>query len=331
LYFMLTIDNIPTSTTSVSMRQIGTFTGSQRGPLVIALGATHGNEPAGVYALREVFNMLEREADSNPNFQFCGKLVGFIGNQRAFSTRQRFIDSDLNRLWHPEQVAAILAHPDSQRNAEHIELPELIRAIRAEISSYQPSSLVLLDLHTTSAAGGIFSIPLEGDADSLRVARALYAPVILGLLSGLSGTLLHFAAANGFAVGEYPKKTISVAFESGQHDDPLSVSRAISAVINCLRAVRCMRPDDVDNSHDDMLETYAGLPKVTQIRHVHHIGPEDGFRMRPGYINFQRIRAGEHLADDRAGQILAPQDGMILMPLYQPKGSDGFFVVASEG
>jgi succinylglutamate desuccinylase len=49
--------------------------------------------------------------------------------------------------------------------------------------------------------------------------------------------------------------------------------------------------------------------------------------MRPGYVNFQPIQQGEHLANDTTGPVLAPEDGLILMPLYQPQGSDGFFVV----
>jgi succinylglutamate desuccinylase len=49
--------------------------------------------------------------------------------------------------------------------------------------------------------------------------------------------------------------------------------------------------------------------------------------MRPGYANFQPIRRGEHLADDASGPVLAPEDGLILMPLYQSLGTDGFFLV----
>ena len=80
--------------------------------------------------------------------------------------------------------------------------------------------------------------------------------------------------------------------------------------------------------YDMILHQYAStLPEVTRLRYVHHIRPGDGFRMRPGYRNFQPIDEGEHLADDAEGPVKACCQGLILMPLYQAIGSDGFFVV----
>jgi succinylglutamate desuccinylase len=317
-----------TNLTTIPKRRIGTYTGTRRGPLVVVLTAMHGNEPAGVAAMEEVFQMLEREPSVNPEFEFAGRIVGLIGNRMAYATRQRFIERDLNRLWHPDSIHAIRTQAPSKRDPEGREAVELFEAIQAELIDYQPDTLVLVDLHTTSAAGGIFTIPLEQDPHSLELARELHAPVVLGLLQGLGGTMLHFAAANGFKTQQWPESTQCVAFEAGQHDDPLSVSRAISAVINAMRGVGCVRPEDVDNRHDAILREYAAqLPEVTRITHVQHLSQGDGFLMRPGYANFQRIKAGEHLADTTNGPILAPHDGRILMPLYQPQGSDGFFVV----
>ena len=39
--------------------------------------------------------------------------------------------------------------------------------------------------------------------------------------------------------------------------------------------------------------------------------------MREGYVNFQRVAAGELLANDARGEIRAPWNGMVLLPLYQ--------------
>jgi succinylglutamate desuccinylase len=63
--------------------------------------------------------------------------------------------------------------------------------------------------------------------------------------------------------------------------------------------------------------------------HVHHrhaLWPDDGFRMEPGFANLQRIREGELLARDNHGEIRAPETGVLLMPLYQTLGDDGFFL-----
>lgn len=294
---------------------------------MIAFGAVHGNEHAGVRALEEVFDMLTAEFESNPGFIFNGTLVGVLGNIQAYRAHLRFLEKDLNREWIPDNIRRIQHIPRNELVAEDLEIAELIDTIHTEIVALKPDTLVLLDLHTTSADGGVFCIPTD-DAASLRLAKGLHAPVILDLFEGIEGTLLRFATDGHFEISGLPKRCIGAAFEAGSHNDPLSVSRSISAIMNCLRASGCIEPDDLIGRNDVVLDQYsARLPKVTRLRHVHHIRPGDAFVMRPGYLNFQPVKKGEHLADDVAGPVLAPDDGMILMPLYQAKGSDGFFIV----
>jgi hypothetical protein len=38
------------------------------------------------------------------------------------------------------------------------------------------------------------------------------------------------------------------------------------------------------------------------------------------------VKQGQVLANDRRGPINSPESGLILMPLYQKKGDDGFFI-----
>jgi succinylglutamate desuccinylase len=311
----------------VQNRIIGSYGNQQsRGTLVIAFGAMHGNESAGVLALQEVFKMLENEPIVNPSFTFQGKLLGLVGNFQAFQTKQRFVEKDLNRIWKKDYIDQISKEKIDSIEYEDAELLQLLNIIRTEIATYQPKNLVFLDLHTTSAEGGIFSIPNETQS-SLQLATALHAPVILGLLSGIGGTLLHLSASDFFQ--QYTNAPVTcVAFEGGQHDDPLSVSRCISAVIGCLRECKCVKAVDVDNKHDVILRKYAAtLPKITRLKYVHNIKASDFFEMNAGYVNFQPIKKGEHLANDINGKVLSPEDGLILMPLYQKKGEDGFFVV----
>ncbi len=310
-------------------RIIGQFGGTHPGPLVIVIGALHGNEPAGVQALQEVFKLMEQAA-LQPNFAFAGKLIGLIGHRQAFKNGERFIRQDLNRLWLAGSVEEVLSENPASLYAENLEIHELYTAIQEAVQTSQPDKLVLLDLHTTSAAGGIFCIPTDEDA-SLALARDLHTPVILDLLEGISGTLLDFATEGHFSQNGFPQQTLGVAFEAGQHADPLSVSRCISAVMHCLRTLGCMSQASGDNYYDAILQEYsAGLPEVTRLLHVHRVHANDQFRMRPGYVNFQKIQVGEVLADDVHGPIVAPCDGLMLMPLYQPLGTDGFFVVTPE-
>lgn len=303
-------------------RIIGKYTGAEKGPLVIVIGGMHGNEPAGPNALQRMFDMLAVEPDHNPEFRFKGCLLGLRGNTRAIAKNLRFIDRDLNRIWTEEHVAKMKNTPIIELKNEDLELREMIDLIESEIASYQPDEIILLDLHTTTAHGGIFSIPSDTNL-SLDVAIELHAPVIIGLLKGIEGTLLHY-----FRTGNIGIKTCSMAFESGQHLEELSVNRAIAAITNCLRTVGCVQAEHVENRHDELLITYsAKLPKVAELISVHQIKKGDEFEMAPGYTNFQKVKKGERLARDRHGDILAPEEALVLMPLYQPQGDDGFFLI----
>ncbi|MEL6718375.1 MAG: succinylglutamate desuccinylase/aspartoacylase family protein [Bacteroidota bacterium] len=303
-------------------RIIGRYIGEEKGPLFIALGAMHGNELAGVQAIQEVLKMLDQEALDNPDFVFMGQFIGLYGNLKAVKMKKRYLNKDLNRQWTVWNVQRILRSISEQLDEEDMELKELWATIQQEITSYQPEKVFFLDLHTTSAEGGIFSIVTE-DLLSLQIAVQLHAPVITGMMEGLKGTTLHYFTDQMLGI-----PTTAIAFESGQHYDPLSVSRAISAIINCMRSIGCVHSMIVEPRHDEILIAYAKrLPKVTELLYVHKIKPQDQFKMKEGFNNFQAVSKGELLANDRKGEILAPYDALVLMPLYQSQGENGFFLI----
>ena len=303
-------------------RIIGHYEGAEKGPLLICLGGMHGNEPAGVQALEILFKLLEIEPETNPNFQFRGRLLGLRGNVRAISRKMRYLEKDLNRQWTPANINRVKSTPTLHLKAEDLELKELITLIEHNIKAYQPEKIVLLDLHTTTAYGGIFSIATD-DPESVQIAVGLHAPVVKGMLEGIRGTTLHYFNSDNFNC-----PTVGVCFESGQHDEPLSVNRAIASIINCMRTVGCVRAEHVENRHDALLIEYSkNLPKVLELIMCHEIEPGDDFHMMPNYENFQAVKKGELLAHDRHGPIFAQADGRILMPLYQQQGDDGFFLI----
>ncbi len=293
----------------------------------------HGNEPAGVEALHTVFALLDREPVVNPSFRYQGRLLGLIGNWRAYSQGKRFIVKDLNRQWTPENIQRIRNIANGQQptangplDSEDQDLLEILRLVEAEIADCQPTQVVLLDLHTTSASGGIFAVATD-DPESIRIASGLHAPVVTGMMRGIQGTTLHYFTKENFHI-----PIAAAAFEAGQHEDHLSVNRSIAAVINCMRSIGAVDADDVENRHDEILVAYSkDLPKIAELISVHPVKSGDDFEMRPGYRNFQSVVKGELLANDRHGDIRSPTDAMILMPLYQPQGSDGFFLVKAIG
>lgn len=304
-------------------RLIGRYTGATKGPLLICFGGMHGNEPAGIQALELMFKMLEDEPITNPNFNFCGRILGLRGNLKAINEGKRFIEKDLNRQWTNENVERIKqATSDEELGPEDLEIKEILEVVEQEIEDYQAERIIVLDLHTTTAFGGIFTVAAD-DSESVEIGIELHAPVITGMLKGIKGTSLHYFCTKNFGIPTTP-----VVFESGQHNEDLSVNRAIAAITNCMRTIGCVRAQDVENRHDELLVTYSkGLPKVAELIMTHAINPGDNFNMKPGYKNFQPVKKGEILAHDKHGEIEASEDGRILMPLYQLQGEDGFFLV----
>lgn len=303
-------------------RIIGRHQGKPGGPLLVVLGGVHGNEPAGVRALTFMFKMLEVEPITNPAFEYTGTILGLVGNIQAYVLQQRFIAKDLNRIWKDDHVEKILSSPKSLLQHEDLELREILDLIHSELNTHTYSRLVVLDLHTTSSYGGIFTLPTR-DEESVRIALELHAPVIQGMLKGIQGTTLHYFRDETMGI-----PTTAVTFESGQHNEELSTNRAIAAMTNCMRTIGAINADHVENRHDSILIEYSkNLPKLSKLLNRHPVKVGDHFKMRPNYNNFQRVSKGEVLAEDRTGKILASHDAMILMPLYQEKGEDGFFLI----
>lgn len=289
---------------------------------MICFGGLHGNEPAGIEALDVMFKLLEMEPHTNPDFAFKGRMIGLRGNLKAIKSGQRYLEEDLNRMFLKDNVEKVRNTPYDQLNPEEQELFEILATVENEINTYQPEKVIVLDLHTTTANGGIFVIASD-DPESVEIGIEMHAPVIKGMLNGLEGTTLHFFNSENFGVDMTP-----ITFESGQHDDHLSVNRAIAAITNCMRTIGCVNADDVENRHDELLIEYSKeLPKVAELITRHNINEGDQFRMKPGYLNFQEIKEGEVLARDKNGQIKAITNGHILMPHYQKQGQDGFFLI----
>ena len=304
----------------MEQRIIGQFGGDLHGPFLICIGGMHGNEPAGISAIGEVLRLLEQEKNDHPDFRYQGSFLGIRGNLEALQQKKRFIDRDLNRILSAEKINQFQDQPPALLLQEEKECLELLDLIASSIQQQQPPLTLILDLHTTTASGGIFSIAAEDDM-SLSLAKGLHIPVILGIASGLKGTTIDY-------FNRPEEHTYCVVLEAGQHDDPQSVDRTVSAIINCMRALKSVDPRYVDHRHDGLLMRLGEhLPKVTRLIYHYKIQPEERFVMKEGYKNFDFIKRGDQLATNQFGPVLSNYDGLILMPKYQTLGDDGFFIV----
>lgn len=297
-------------------RILGELQGTAPGPTLICVGGIHGNEPAGVQAIERVLEHLRAEAAP-----LRGRVVGLAGNRRALAERRRFLDHDLNRMWDPEWGAHARALPPESpaEHAETEEQRELDREISRVLADSQGGRTFLLDLHTTSGPGPAFAV-LDDTLANRAFALEFPVPILLGIEEQLPGTLLYYYAGLGLT---------TLGFEAGQNDDPASVDRAEAAVWVALEAAgvlaRGSRPQ-VAAGRRLLAAATGGLPAVVEIIYRHAIGPESRFKMHPGFESFMPVQAGQVLAVDVRGPVTAREDALLVMPLYQAQGSEGFFL-----
>lgn len=287
---------------------------SEGGPMVCFFAGIHGNEPAGVLALERVQIQLQ-ELD----LPFHGKLIGLRGNLPALLQQQRYIDIDLNRLWSKGEISRIKALAPTDRNIEERQLLEVLEVVN-EIRRAPHHPKTFVDLHTTSAKGGAFTV-VANLPSHRALAECLPVPMIFGLAPALAHTTNRFFEDNGLT---------GIAFEAGQHDDPISVDRHEAAVWTLLVSQGCVKAVDVPawEHKQALLKAAAGdLSLYQNVAYRHVISDDQEFSMMPGFLNFQDVSQGQPLGFDKHGEIFCPEDGRILMPLYQPQGHDGYFII----
>ena len=283
------------------------------GPTLLVVGSIHGNEPAGFLACqRVVASLADRESGLR------GRVVFLIGNRRALADGARYIDRDLNRSWTPDRVEALRSEGIGEDH-EDLEQLELLNEIDGVLATAR-GAVHLLDIHTTSGSGGAFTAVADSLANR-AIALQIPVPLVLGLEELVDGTLHDYLGGRG---------ALTLAFESGQHQEPRAVDRAEAAIWLLLSATGGA-PDsgypETATARKLLQRDTRHLPRVVEMRYRHPVDLEDGFVMREGYQNFQPIQSGEEIADDRRGPVRVGEDARLLMPLYQAQGSDGFFVV----
>ena len=292
-------------------RRLGSA-GPRDGPTLICVGGLHGNEPPGVLALQRVLPRLEEDPRG-----LAGRIVGLAGNRAALAQDKRFLDADLNRIWRPERIECLRSGAEPTA-ADDRELFELSHVLDQELAE-SPEARIL-DLHSTSGDGPAFTT-LDDSLANRALAFELPVPHVLGIEEELAGTMVGHLNERGFA---------AIGFESGRHQDPTSIDRAEAAVWIAMEACGVLERDsrpEVEEARRFLVRESRTRPDVVEVRHRHSCRPEDGFVMVPGYESFQEMQRGEVLAHDSAGPIVAERKAMILMPLYQSQGTDGFFVI----
>ena len=260
-------------------RVLGHVTGTPDGPVLVVVGSLHGNEPAGVAAIRRVLATIFEQ-----QLQLQGELVAMVGNMAALAAGKRYLAHDLNRLWLADRIAVLRRRHPSQIDAEDREQLALL----AEIESVRDPQRAPRSRPRPAHHVGR-RLPLRRRLRQLEnrdFAAAFPVPVILGLEEESRAPMLDHLGNGGWT---------TFAFEGGQHDDPVSVDCAEAAIWLALEATGVLAPGDrrfADAGRATLRRRTAGLPQVFEVCHHHRIRHGDAYVTEPGFASFQPIARG---------------------------------------
>lgn len=300
----------------IKKRIIGLYGDILSDNLMIVVVGIHGNEQAGLIALSNVFDVLK-----NNNYPSNGCIIALKGNIKALEENKRYIDKDLNRLWSEKQIDYIKKTPSEDLICQEDKEQKELLFVLEQFTNFREKKdpFLFLDIHTTSANGGFFTI-VNGNDMSVRFAKKLQIPLILHLNKVIKNTTLSIFSQKEFS---------AIAFEAGQHESEESIKRIESAVYILLNELQIIKfeKDFISSKQQILINESKELPIETEFCYKHTIMPQSNFKMNPGFNNFDKVTKGQILASDIHGDIACKEDGYILMPLYQKQGEDGFFII----
>ena len=291
-------------------RVIGKIKFKVSGPSVIFFAGIHGNEPAGVHALEDVFGKLA-EDDIN------GTVYGITGNLKALEANQRYLVEDLNRIWTKERIRDL--QTKTNLNEEEREQKELLYILN-DILKSDPGPFYFIDIHTTSSKTLPF-ITINDAIINRNFSKLFPVPIVLGIEEYLNGPLLSYINELGY---------VSLGFESGQHEDEKAIINSISFIYLTLVYSKTIALEKVIDFpvHYNRLKTESqGLLDIFEVVYLHKIKMDESFSMEDGFKSFQDINAHTILAISNGEPVKAKYKAKIFMPLYQSKGQEGFFLI----
>lgn len=294
-------------------RIIGTIGGNDVGPCIVFIGGIHGNESSGVFALHKVLSELQTFP-----VPVNGKIIAVCGHLKALEANKRYFSKDLNRMWTRGEIAKLESgsfHAETEDEKEQAQLYDLLQ----EILKQEKGPFYFFDLHTTSGE----TIPFLTVNDSLlnlKFTSQYPLPQIFGIEEYIDGPLLSYINTLGY---------VSFGYEAGQHDDLSSIEHHIAFIYLSLVFAAAINKKDIDFNRyfQQLARSNPDSRDIYRIFYRHNVNSSDRFKMERGFLNFQKISKGTHLASTEQNKVNSPHTARLFMPLYQEQGSDGFFLI----
>ena len=247
---------------------------------MVVVGATHGNEPAGVKAM-VAFHQKVQQGDVPLE---SGKVSLLLGNPQAYEQDQRYVDWDLNRSFNKPDSTTI----EGRRAYDIIQYLEQHKEIAA-----------LLDLHSVSIGDFRICVYEIGNLQSLE------------LTLGISQIALHFAyhpahmpGALVTAAGQ--RQICALIVECGNHQSKQGMDTALSHIQALLAHYQISGSAKIPKRVASTIEQYESISAIKSGRNFRFLIPD--------VATGTKLSKGQVFAKDDNGEHIAPQECYIVVP-----------------
>lgn len=271
------------------------------GPHLVVFGAVHGNETCGTEAIRRLMNELSDRMALSKGTLTCVPIC----NPKAFEMGTRFYQRNLNRALYVKE---------SPTHYEDFIDPVLCGLLdRAD---------VLLDLHSYESQGGPFGFLGKTSAREIDYCRSLGIDNFVYGWSDAFGKVEADPRDNMGTV-EYARSVgcMATTIECGQHRNKDAADIAYRTILHALRHLGMISPEDGENveiqpiAHQRFVRMHSVFFKKKQ-----------GDTTRE-WKHYDTVAKNDILATYSDGeQIIAPEDGVIILPKLQANvGGEWFY------
>lgn len=254
---------------------IKTFKGNS-GSKVVIMGALHGDEPIGALVIEALKKELIKE-------EINGEIILLIGNPNALKEKKRFLDTDLNRIFHLK-----FTKPLNREEKRALELSKILA-----------DTDYLLDIHST----GKPSIPFvycKNTKEHFELAKIFETKYTVTSSSDFKAQKTTVSSDN--FVDEHGG--IGITFETGWNKDFATFKKALQKSKEFLSSLEiAFRKTKVHKSKSTILEVQEYLIPKTK-----------DFILNKDFNNFELVKANEPIAKDGTNSIKRTYNSYIVFP-----------------
>lgn len=274
------------------------------------VGATHGDEPAGVQALQTLSEHIEKKEWDIEGMD----VVGILGNPQAFVSNIRFVEKNLNRMFQLEYLENASDTYEARRAKE---LSGYFKQLQNEYEK-----VYVFDIHSVSLADTQMTILRTQDFESQEVIKKI-SPIKLNFVfeeDHVPGSVSGYASSIG---------CVGFGVEAGSHSSPNAKFVALEMIENFFEAfaqftTKIISYKNIPVYLEGVARTYTTIERII---------PRKGFHFTLEQRSELFLEKGTVFAhDDVIGDQIAPQDCYMMMPSKNPSEKDldaGFLCLRS--